>query len=405
MKPRASVSRLSAHALVVSMLAASPTLAEKKYGPGVTDTEIKIGQTMPYSGPASLYSTAGKAMVAYFDKVNADGGVNGRKIKLISLDDGYSPPRTMEQTRKLVEQEEVLLIFGTLGTAVNTAIHKYLNTKRVPQLLISSIGMKWNDPQNFPWTIAFQPNQKSEGGAYARYLLKNHPNAKIAILYQNDDFGGGYLQPVKEALGERAGKMIVGEASYEVTDASVDSQIVSLQASGADTLLIFASPKFAAMAIRKAYDTGWKPLELMTLASATVASVLQPAGLGKSVGVISSGFLKDPTDPHWKNDASTKGWVAWMKRYYPDGNTTDVYNVVGYTEAQAMVEILKHCGDDLTRENVMKQAASLKNLELPMFLPGIKITTSPTDYRVIKQLQLMRFDGKQWILFGDVVGE
>jgi ABC-type branched-subunit amino acid transport system substrate-binding protein len=405
MKPRASISRLSAHALVVSMLAASPTLAEKKYGPGVTDTEIKIGQTMPYSGPASLYSTAGKAMVAYFDKVNADGGVNGRKIKLISLDDGYSPPRTMEQTRKLVEQEEVLLIFGTLGTAVNTAIHKYLNTKRVPQLLISSIGMKWNDPQNFPWTIAFQPNQKSEGGAYARYLLKNHPNAKIAILYQNDDFGGGYLQPVKEALGERAGKMIVGEASYEVTDASVDSQIVSLQASGADTLLIFASPKFAAMAIRKAYDTGWKPLELMTLASATVASVLQPAGLEKSVGVISSGFLKDPTDPHWKNDASTKGWVAWMKRYYPDGNTTDVYNVVGYTEAQAMVEILKHCGDDLTRENVMKQAASLKNLELPMFLPGIKITTSPTDYRVIKQLQLMRFDGKQWILFGDVVGE
>ena len=405
MKPRASISKLAAYALVVSMLAAGPALAEKKYGPGVTDTEIKIGQTMPYSGPASLYSTAGKAMAAYFDKINADGGVHGRKIKLISLDDGYSPPKTMEQTRKLVEQEEVLLIFGTLGTAVNTAIHKYLNTKKVPQLLISSIGMKWNDPQNYPWTIAFQPNQKTEGGAYVRYLLKNHPNAKIAILYQNDDFGGGYVQPVKEALGEQAGKMIVAVASYEVTDPSVDSQIVSLQASGADTLLIFASPKFAAMAIRKAYDTGWKPLELMTLASATVASVLQPAGLEKSVGVISSGFLKDPTDPHWKNDAATKEWVAWMKRYYPDGNTTDVYNVVGYTEAQAMVEILKHCGDDLTRENVMKQAANLKNLELPMFLPGIKITTSATDYRVIKQLQLMRFDGKQWILFGDVVGE
>ena len=405
MKPRASISKLAAHALVVSMLAASPALAEKKYGPGVTDTEIKIGQTMPYSGPASLYSTAGKAMAAYFAKVNADGGVNGRKIKLISLDDGYSPPKTMEQTRKLVEQEEVLLIFGTLGTAVNTAIHKYLNTKKVPQLLISSIGMKWNDPQNYPWTIAFQPNQKTEGGAYVRYLLKNHPNAKIAILYQNDDFGGGYVQPVKEALGERAGKMILAVASYEVTDPSVDSQIVSLQASGADTLLIFASPKFAAMAIRKAYDTGWKPLELMTLASATVASVLQPAGLEKSIGVISSGFLKDPTDPHWKNDTATKEWVAWMKRYYPDGNTTDVYNVVGYTEAQAMVEILKNCGDDLTRENVMKQAANVKNLELPMFLPGIKITTSPTDYRVIKQLQLMRFDGKQWILFGDVVGE
>jgi len=392
--------------LAVSLTVGSGVaLAEKKYGPGVTDTEIKVGQTMPYSGPASLYSTAGKAMAAYFDKINADGGVNGRKIKLISLDDGYSPPKAIEQTRKLVEQEEVLLIFGTLGTAVNTAIHKYLNTKKVPQLLISSIGMKWNDPQNFPWTMAFQPNQKSEGGAYAKYLLKNHPNAKIAILYQNDDFGGGYVQPVKEALGERAGKMVVAEASYEVTDPSVDSQVVSLQASGADTLLIFASPKFAAMAIRRAYDLGWKPLELVTLASASVASVMQPAGLERSVGVISSGFLKDPTDSQWKSDAATKEWLAWMKRYYPDGNPTDVYNVVGYTEAQALVEILKRCGDDLTRENVMKQASSLKNLELPMFLPGIKITTSPTDYRIIKQLQLMRFDGKQWVLFGDVIGE
>jgi branched-chain amino acid transport system substrate-binding protein len=392
--------------LAVSLTVGSGVaLAEKKYGPGVTDTEIKVGQTMPYSGPASLYSTAGKAMAAYFDKINADGGVNGRKIKLISLDDGYSPPKAIEQTRKLVEQEEVLLIFGTVGTAVNTAIHKYLNTKKVPQLLISSIGMKWNDPQNFPWTMAFQPNQKSEGGAYAKYLLKNHPNAKIAILYQNDDFGGGYVQPVREALGERAGKVVVAEASYEVTDPSVDSQVVSLQASGADTLLIFASPKFAAMAIRKAYDLGWKPLELVTLASASVASVMQPAGLERSVGVISSGFLKDPTDSQWKSDAATKEWLAWMKRYYPDGNPTDVYNVVGYTEAQALVEILKRCGDDLTRENVMKQASSLKNLELPMFLPGIKITTSPTDYRIIKQLQLMRFDGKQWVLFGDVIGE
>jgi branched-chain amino acid transport system substrate-binding protein len=392
--------------LAVSLTVGSGVaLAEKKYGPGVTDTEIKIGQTMPYSGPASLYSTVGKAMAAYFDKINTDGGVNGRKIKLISLDDGYSPPRAVEQTRKLVEQEEVLLIFGTLGTAVNTAVHKYLNTKNVPQLLISSIGMKWNDPQNFPWTMAFQPNQKSEGGAYAKYLLKNHPNAKIAILYQNDDFGGGYVQPVKEVFGERAGKMVVAEASYEVTDPSLDSQVVSLQASGADTLLIFASPKFAAMAIRKAYDLGWKPLELVTLASSSVASVMQPAGLEKSVGVISSGFLKDPTDSQWTNDADTKEWLAWIKRYYPDGNATDVYNVVGYTEAQALVEILKHCGDDLTRENVMKQAASLKNLELPMFLPGIKITTSTTDYRIIKQLQLMRFDGKQWVLFGDVIGE
>jgi branched-chain amino acid transport system substrate-binding protein len=380
-------------------------LAEKEYGPGVTDTEIKIGQTMPYSGPASLYSTVGKAMAAYFDKINAEGGVNGRKIKLISLDDGYSPPKAVEQTRKLVEQEEVLLIFGTLGNAVNTAIHKYLNTKKVPQLLIASTSVKWNDPQNFPWTIAFQPNQKTEGEVYIRYLLKNHSNAKIAILNQNDDFGGGYVQAVKAALGERAAKMIVAEASYEATDPSVDSQVVSLQASGADTLLIFASPKFAAMAIRKAYDIGWRPLKLMTLASANVASVLQPAGMEKSVGVISAAFLKDPTDPQWKNDAATKEWLAWMKRHYPDGNIADIYNVVGYSYSQALVEILRRCGDDLTRENVMKQATNLKDVELSMFLPGIKITTSPSDYRIIKQLQLMRFDGKQWVLFGDLIGD
>jgi ABC-type branched-subunit amino acid transport system substrate-binding protein len=380
-------------------------LAEKKYGPGVTDTEIKIGQTMPYSGPASLYSTLGKATAAYFDRINAEGGVNGRKIRLISLDDGYSPPKAVEQTRKLVEQEEVLLIFGTLGNAVNTAIHKYLNSKKVPQLLIASTSVKWNDPQNFPWTIAFQPNQKTEGTAYIKYLLKNYPNAKIGILYQNDDFGGGYVPHVKEALGERAAKMIVAEASYEVTDASVDSQIVSLQASGADTLLIFASPKFAGMAIRKTYDIGWRPLKLMTLASANVASVLQPAGLEKSVGVISAGFLKDPTDAQWNSDPATKEWVAWMKRYYPDGNVADVFNVAGYSYAQALVEILKRCGDDLTRENVMKQATNLKSIELPMFLPGIKITTSPTDYRIVRQLQLMRFDGKQWVLFGDVIGD
>jgi branched-chain amino acid transport system substrate-binding protein len=405
MKTCAPISKLATHALLAMTLAAGPALAEKKYGPGVTDTEIKIGQTGPYSGPASLYSTLAKAMAAYLDKINADGGVNGRKIKLISLDDGYSPPKAMEQTRKLVEQEGVLLIFGTLGTAVNTAIHKYLNTQKVPQLLIASIGMKWNDPQNFPWTIAFPPNQKSEGGAYIKYLLKNHPNAKIAILYQNDDFGGGYLQPIKEILGERAGKMIVAEASYEVTDPSVDSQVVSLQGSGADTLLIFASPKFAAMAIRKAYDIGWKPLKLVTIASANVAAVLQPAGLEKSVGVISSNYFKDPTDPHWKNDAAIKDWLAWMKRYYPDGNIADAYNVAGYSFSQALVDILKRCGDDLTRENIMKQATNLKDVELPMFLPGIKITTSPTDYRIIKQLQLMRFDGKQWVLFGDVIGD
>jgi branched-chain amino acid transport system substrate-binding protein len=391
--------------LIFAAIGIGAALAERKYGPGVTDTEIKIGQTMPYSGPASLYSTVGKSMAAYLNKINGEGGVNGRRITLISLDDGYSPPKAVEQTRKLVEQEEVLLIFGTLGNAVNTAIHKYLNSKKVPQLLIASTSVKWNDPQNFPWTIAFQPNQRTEGHAYIKYLLKDYPNAKIAILYQDDDFGAGYVPPVKEALGERAAKMIVAEASYLVTDATVDSQIISLQASGADTLLIFASPKFAAMAIRKAHDIGWRPLKLMTLASANIASVLQPAGLDKSVGVISGAVFKDPTDPQWKNDTATKEWSAWMKRYYPEGNVADIYNVVGYTYSQALVEVLRRCGDDLTRDNVIRQASNLKDLALPMLLPGIKITTTPTDYRIIKQVQLMRFDRKQWVLFGDVIGD
>ena len=400
---RFSITKAIVVLTVALTVSASLALAEKKYGPGVTDTEIKIGQTMPYSGPASLYGTVGKAMAAYFDRINAEGGVNGRKIRLISLDDGYSPPKAVEQTRKLVEQEDVLLIFGTLGNAVNTAIHKYLNGKKVPQLLIASTSIKWNDPQNFPWTIAFQPNQKTEAEVYISYLLKNHPDAKVAMLYQNDDFGVGYTRAVKDILGQRAAKMLLAEASYEVTDSSVDSQVVSLQSSGADTLLIFASPKFAGMILRKSYDIGWRPLKLMTLASASVASVLQPAGLEKSIGVISAAFTKDPTDPQWNNDTATKEWLAWMKRYYPDGNVADIYNVYGYSYAQALVEIPR-CGEDLTRENVMKQATNLKNVMLPMLLPGVKITTSPTDYRIIRQLQLMRFDGKQWVLFGDVVG-
>ena len=379
--------------------------AEKQYGPGVTDTEIKIGQTMPYSGPASSYGAYGKSEAAYFDKINAEGGINGRKIRLISLDDGYSPPRTVEQTRRLVEQEGVLLLFGSLGTATNSAVHKYLNARQVPQLFVASADGKFNDPEHFHWTMGFVPTQKTETAAYARYLLKNRPRARIAVLFQNDDFGKDYLKWFKAALGERASSMIVAEVSYETTDPVVDSQIFSLKASGADTLVDLATPKFAAQAIRRVYDIGWHPLHILAGASRSVAAVLQPAGLEKSVGLITGAFIKDPADPTWKDDASMQAWRAWMDRYYPDGDRADYSNIAGYAFAQALVYVLKMCGDDLTRQNVMRQAASIRNLELPVLLPGIRISTSPSDYRPIRQMQLQRFDGKSWALFGDVIGE
>jgi branched-chain amino acid transport system substrate-binding protein len=390
-------------AALLAFVLISPASAQKNYGPGVTDTEIKIGQTMPYSGPASLYSTIGKAEAAYFAKINAEGGINGRKINFISRDDGYNPSKTVEQTRRLVEQDGVLLIFGTLGTAVNTAIHRYLNERHIPQLLIASIGMKWNDPQNFPWTIAFQPDQTTEISVYVRYILAEHPDAKIAVLNQNDDFGGGYLKPLEEALGNKAKSMLVAQASHEVTDPTIDSQIVALRSSGADTLLILTSPKFAAMALRKTYDIGWKPLEIVSLASATVASVMKPAGLEKTVGVISGAFAKDPTDPSWQNEAETQEWSAWMKQWYPDGDRNDAYNVGGYVMARALVDVLQRCGDNLTRENVMNTATQTTGLHIPMTLPGITVNLSPNDYRVMKQLQLERFDGEKWTLFGGVI--
>jgi ABC-type branched-subunit amino acid transport system substrate-binding protein len=387
--------------LVVSSLAS----AEKKYGPGVSDTEIKIGQTMPYSGPLSAFGTIGRAQSAYFDMINKQGGVNGRRINLLSLDDGYSPPRTIEQTRKLVESEGVLLLFSSFGTPPNTAALKYLNAKRVPQLLIAATGMKWGDPKAYPWTMAFLPSQKTGSGGYAQYVLKNRPDARIAVLYQNDDFGKDYLKALHDHLGAKADKMIIAEVAYESTDPTVDSQIATLKSSGADTLFSFASPKFAAQSVRRSYDIGWKPLHFVVYTSSSVKAVLQPAGQEKAVGLISSTFVKDPTDPQWKDDAAIKEWQAWMKTYYSSGDTAEIYNVYAYINAQLLVHVLKLCGDDLTRENIMKQAANLKDLDLPMLLPGVRIDTSTTDYDPIKQLQLMRFDGKEWVRFGEVLGK
>ncbi|HTS53232.1 MAG TPA: ABC transporter substrate-binding protein [Burkholderiales bacterium] len=387
--------RLTVIALIGLCLA--PAWAQKKYGPGVTDTEIKIGQTMPYSGPASIYATIGRAEAAYIAKINAEGGIYGRKINLISLDDGYSPPRTVEQTRKLVEQEEVLMIFASLGTATNTAIEKYMNAKKVPHILLATAALKWDDPTNYPWSMALVPNQRADVPAYVRYLSKVKPDAKAALLYQNDDFGRDYVRMLRKELGERANKLIVAETSYEVTDPTVDSQLIALKDSGADVLFSFATPKFASMTIRKIYDLGWRPLHFVPSNATSVEVVLKPAGLDKAAGLISTNFVKDPSDPDWKNDPATKSYLAFMRRFYPEADPLDTQNVVGYITAEALEQVLKQCGDDLTRENVMRQAANFKDVELPMLLPGIKLNTSPTDYTPIKQMQLRRFDGKTWV--------
>ena len=372
---------------------------------GVTATEIKIGQTMPYSGPVSAFGALGKGEVGYFRMINERGGINGRKINLISLDDGYVPPRTVEQTRRLIEDDRVLLLFQSLGTAHNTAIQKYMNAKKVPQLFIATGATKWGDPEHFPWTMGWQPPYQREAQHYARYILKSMPDARIGILYQNDDFGKDYLKGFKDALGERAGNMIVAAISYEPSDPTIDSQIVSLSGSGANVLFNVSIPKFAAQAIRKAYDIGWKPTHFITNVSSSVATVLTPAGLEKSAGLISSAYLKDPTDPAWKDDKAMKDYFAFMKQYYPEGNPEDFANAYGYAAAQTMAQVLKQCGDDLTRDNVMRQAAALKNLEIPVLLPGIRINTSATDFYPIEQVQLMRFDGKSWVRFGELMGQ
>jgi len=394
--------KLVAVGLVAASLAA-PVLAQKKYDPGASDAEIKIGNTNPYSGPASAYGTIGKTIAAYFTMVNEQGGINGRKVRFISYDDGYSPPKTVEMARKLVEQDQVLFLFQTLGTPSNTAIHKYMNMRKVPQMHVATGATKWNDPANFKWTMGWQPNYQDEAKSYVRYLLKEKPNAKIGILYQNDDYGKDYLKGIKDGLGAKAKSMIVAEVSYEVADPTVDSQIVQLQQSGADVFFNITTPKFAAQAIRKAYDIGWKPLHFLNNVSTSVASVLTPAGLEKSTGLISTAYLKDPTDKQWANDPAIEKWRAFMKKYYPDGSLIDNSNVYGYTVASTLHQVLKQAGNDLTRENIMKQAASVKGLKIDTLLPGIVIQTGAKDYAPIQSVQLMRFNGKQWERFGQII--
>jgi branched-chain amino acid transport system substrate-binding protein len=397
MKPR----HLSLAALLAATLAL-PALAQKKYDPGASDSEIKIGNTNPYSGPASAYGAIGKAIAAYFKMVNDQGGVNGRKINFISYDDGYSPPKTVEMARKLVEQDQVLLLFQSLGTPSNTAIQKYMNAKKVPQLFVATGATKWNDPKHFHWTMGWQPNYQTEARIYARHILQTHPDAKIAVLYQNDDYGKDYLKGFEDGLGAKKG-MIVAKASYEVTEPTVDSQILQLKASGANVFFNITTPKFAAQAIRAAYDTGWKPIQYLNNVSNSVGSVLKPAGFEKAVGIITSGYVKDPTDDRWKNDPAMKAWREFMAKYNPQGDVTDPFNVYGYTVAASLVQVLKQCGDNLTRENVMRQAASLKRFRVDTMLPGISITTGSDDYAPIEAMQLERFDGKEFKLFGDVI--
>ncbi len=383
---------------------AAPALAQKKYGPGASDTEIKLGQTMPYSGPASAYGTIGKLHVAYFKMINEAGGINGRKVNLISLDDGYQPPKAVEQVRRLVEQDEVLALFQTLGTPSNSAIHKYVNAKKVPHLFLATGATKWADPKNYPWTLGFNLSYQAEGAIYAKYLLKNKPNAKIAILFQNDDYGKDVLKGVEEGLGAAGAKLIVARASYEVSDPTVDSQILTLQSSGADTFINITTPKFAAQSIRKAFDSGWKPLHIINNVGASTGSVLVPAGLDKSVGLLTLQYYKDPNDPQWKDDPAMLEWRAFMGRHYRDGDPKDASNLYAYLTAQTMVHVLKACGNDLTRENLMRQAANIKNLKLPLLLPGMALNTTPTDFFLVKQGQLAKFTGVQWQGFGEVLG-
>jgi len=397
------IATLLATAALGFAISATAAAAQKKYDPGANDTEIKIGNINPYSGPASAYGLIGKTIAAYFKKVNAEGGINGRKINFISYDDGYSPPKAVEQARKLVESDEVLLIFQSLGTPSNSAIHKYMNAKKVPQLFVATGAAKWGDPKNFPWTMGWQPNYQSEGRIYAKYLLDKYPNAKIGILYQNDDYGKDYVKGLKDGLGGKAKTMIVSEQPYETSDPTVDSQVINLKASGADVFFNVTTPKFAAQAIRKAAEIGWKPLHLLNNVSNSVGSVLKPAGLENAKDVISTAYYKDPTDPTWKDDASFKRWEDFMAKYFPEGDKSSSFTVYGMAVAETLVQVLKQCGDNLTRENVMKQAANLKDVQVDMLLPGIKVNTSATDFYPIEQMQLMRFNGERWQLFGPVL--
>ena len=386
--------------LGVALLAAIPASAQTVVG--VTATEIKIGNTNPYSGPASAYGTIGKTIAAYFKKVNDEGGINGRKINFITYDDAYTPPKTVEMVRKLVEQDQVAALFQTLGTPTNTAIHKYVNQQKVPHLFVATGATKWDDPKNFPWTMGFQPNYQTEGRVYAAYILKNIPDAKIGILYQNDDYGKDYVKGMEDGLGAAAAKLIVLKQSHEVTDPTIDSQIINLKNSGANVFFNVTIPKFAVQAIRKAHDIGWKPTHFLNNVSSSYASVLKPAGVEASRGLITALYTKVVTDPQWKNDKGFQEWVAFMKKFYPEGSLEDDSNFFGYSAAVLMTHVLKQCGNDLSRENIMRQAENLKGVELPFLLPGIKVDTSPTDHAPIQQERLAKFNGEYWELFGDI---
>jgi ABC-type branched-subunit amino acid transport system substrate-binding protein len=394
---------IASTALALFAVSASGALAQKKYDTGATDTEIKIGNIMPYSGPASAYGIIGKTEAAYFKKINDAGGINGRKINFVTYDDAYSPPKTVEQARKLVESDEVLFIFNSLGTPPNSAIHKYMNSKKVPQLFVATGATKWNDPKDFPWTMGWQPNYQSETQIYAKYILKNSPNAKIAVMYQNDDYGKDYLKGLKDGLGAKAASMIVIEESFETSEPSVDNHIVKLKSTGADIFINISTPKFAAQAIKKMSEIQWKPQHFLNNVSASVGSVIKPAGYENAQDIISAAYLKDASDKQWDNDPGMKEFYAFMAKDFPEGDKLDGGTVVAYGVAQTLVQVLKQCGDNLTRENVMKQAASLKDFRTEVLLPGIKINTGPTDFAPISSLQLMKFKGEKWELFGDVI--
>jgi branched-chain amino acid transport system substrate-binding protein len=383
--------------------AATSGSARADNAPGVTDAEIKIGQTMPYSGPASAYGVIGRTEAAYFKMINEQGGINGRKINLISLDDGYSPPKTVEQVRRLVEQEQVAFLFNTLGTAPNAAIRQYLNDNKVPQLFVSTGASMFSDPKHFPWTMGFNPNYQTEGHIYGKYILATKPDAKISVLYQNDGFGKDYLIGLKEALGADRAGMIVKEASYETSEPTIDSQIVTLQGSGADVIVIATTPKFGAQAIRKTFDLGWTPVRIISNVSSSVNAALKPAGLEKSKGLITATYGKDPNDPRWKDDPGLKEWKDFTTKYMSATEFTDLNAVYGFGAAATMVQVLKQCGNDLSRANIMKEAANIKNLQGPMGLPGATINTSPDNYSPIRQMQLSMFNGESWELFGGLL--
>jgi branched-chain amino acid transport system substrate-binding protein len=377
--------------------------AQAQHDPGVTDKEITIGQTNPYTGPLSSYSTQGRVQAAFYTMINEQGGVNGRKIKFISLDDGYSPPKTVEQTRRLVEEDQVVAIVGSMGTPTNTAIVRYMNAKKVPHILLATGASKWGNPKDNPWTMGWYPTYKTEGVIYGKYILKNIKDAKIGVLYQNDDYGKDFLNGLKQGLGDQADKLIVKEVTYEVSDPTVDSQVVTLLGAGANVFFSATTNKAAAQAIRKTDDIGWRPTQFLVNNAASIATVLTPAGLDKSIGIISTAYMKDPADPQFADDAGIKWYRGFMQKYYPDGDINDPQNEIGISIAQTAIQILKQCGDQLTRDNIVKQAANLHNLELPLLLPGIKLNTAPDQYYPITQQQLIRFDGKSWIRFGDVL--